>query len=297
MKRDIKILIVDNEPDSLEVINNIIVSSGENYEILLAITGKNALHIIKKEKPDLIISDWVMPEMSGIDLIGEIQSLNLTNPLPVIICTGAKLEVGYLAKALNKGAVDFIHKPIEPIELISRVKSILRFSDTYKLLMQEREKNAVLDKGYLENIIKQQDEELKSKAISISRFNQLLSSVNSDLKNLAKNVHDKASEINISEVVIKIDKNIKSDNWKDFKVSFEKHYPDFFNCLLQINNELTNSELRLAALLKINSSTKAISGITQQSVRSLEMARFRLRKKLNIPKDESFEVFFNKLNC
>jgi len=57
----------------------------------LAITGKNALHIIKKEKPDLIISDWVMPEMSGIDLIGEIQSLNLTNPLPVIICTGAKL--------------------------------------------------------------------------------------------------------------------------------------------------------------------------------------------------------------
>jgi len=67
--------------------------------------------------------------------------------------------------------------------------------------------------------------------------------------------------------------------------------------LLQINNELTNSELRLAALLKINSSTKAISGITQQSVRSLEMARFRLRKKLNIPKDESFEVFFNKLNC
>jgi CheY-like chemotaxis protein len=297
MEKNIKILVVDNEPESLDLISSILLKSKADYNILIANNGQSAIEIAKKESPDLIVSDWVMPQMDGLQLIRQIQKLNFENPIPIIICTGANLSTENLKKALDTGAVDFLRKPIEPLELLARVKSILRFSETYQNLINERKKNAKIEKQYLENLIEKQTEELKSKAIAISRFNHLLNSVNHDLKALAKNVNNERSEINIAEVVTKIDKSMKNDNWKDFQVSFEKHYPKFFTHLLEINHELSSKDLKLAALLKINSNTKAISGITQQSVRSLEMARFRLRKKLNIPKEESFEAFFKQIDC
>jgi len=294
MIRKMNILVVDNEPDALETINNILTNTGENYNLFFAINGIKALRIIEKEQVDLIITDWVMPEMTGIELVEELQKKEDFKIIPVIVCSGVKIEIEDLRKAHECGAIDFVSKPIDSHQLITRIKSILRLTHSLKKVAEEKQLRLELEKQHLETTIKLQNEDLNSKALSISRFNSLLSGLNKELKKLAKDVNDTASEINISGMMLTIDKNINDDNWNDFKISFEKHYPDFFKKLHEINPTITNKELQLAAFLKINSNTKSIANITRQSLRSIEMARFRLRKKLNIPKEETFESFFSQ---
>ncbi len=134
-----KILIVDNELAHLEAIIDVFEEADLTYRILQAFNGKNAYEIAVKEMPDIIITDWKMPGMSGIDLIKKIKSNNKTADIPVIMCTGIMTDSKNLETALQAGAVDYIRKPIDKIELIARTKANLHLADSYNSIKKLNE--------------------------------------------------------------------------------------------------------------------------------------------------------------
>ncbi|MGF1532258.1 MAG: ATP-binding protein [Bernardetiaceae bacterium] len=125
-------LIVDDEAGSLHSIYQAINQIEEGYNVLKAPNGKIAFEIAKKHLPDLVITDWEMPEMNGIALLQALKAHRHTADIPVIMATGIMTSSQNLQTALDAGAVDYVRKPIDPIELRARIQSVLRLSESFK---------------------------------------------------------------------------------------------------------------------------------------------------------------------
>jgi len=126
------ILIVDDQPENLQAIVDMFSSVGDDYNILKAPNGKIALRVIEGVNPDLIITDWEMPVMDGIEFIRELKKNETTADIPVIMCTGVMITSENLKKALSVGAIDYIRKPVDKIELIARTKASLHLAEKYQ---------------------------------------------------------------------------------------------------------------------------------------------------------------------
>jgi len=122
-----KILIVDDDPDILDVLE--ITLSGENYEIIKANDGEEALAIIKSRPLDLVLLDYKMPKKDGRQVCMEVKKDLLLRQLPIIMVTG-KGEVTDKVEGIEAGADDYIVKPFNPDELLARVRMIIRRTST-----------------------------------------------------------------------------------------------------------------------------------------------------------------------
>ena len=122
-KREIKILLVDDEPDILEIVGYNL--SSEGYDVITAENGLEAVKKAKKEKPQLIILDVMMPEMDGIEACEQIRKIpDLSNT--IITFLTARGEDYSQVAGFDAGADDYITKPIKPKVLVSKVKALLR---------------------------------------------------------------------------------------------------------------------------------------------------------------------------
>jgi two-component system phosphate regulon response regulator PhoB len=121
----VTILIADDEPNQLELVSYNLEQAG--FNVVRAIHGQDALQKIEDHRPDLVVLDWMMPHMSGIELCRLLRSRPDTKMLPVIILS-ARGEEGDRTLGLDTGADDYMSKPFSPRELLSRVKALLRRS-------------------------------------------------------------------------------------------------------------------------------------------------------------------------
>ena len=119
----IRILVADDEPNQLELLTYNLTQA--DYEVIRAADGQQALDMIDEHHPDLAIIDWMMPDMSGIDVCRTLRSRSETKRLPIIILS-ARGEEGDRTLGLDIGADDYISKPFSPREMISRVRALLR---------------------------------------------------------------------------------------------------------------------------------------------------------------------------
>ncbi|MBW2029541.1 MAG: response regulator [Deltaproteobacteria bacterium] len=139
-----KILIVDDDPDNVSIISLIVEDNG--YESVSAYTGKEGLEMAKKEKPDLITLDLIMPEQSGITMFQELKKDPELCNIPVVIISGASEVTGVDLKNFifkqptveDKKVVEtegitkfsspnaFIEKPVNPDELVKTLKDLLK---------------------------------------------------------------------------------------------------------------------------------------------------------------------------
>jgi two-component system alkaline phosphatase synthesis response regulator PhoP len=117
-----KILLVDDEPDIVELIRYNL--ERENYSVIEAFDGKQALHQIRKN-PDLILLDIMLPDINGFQVCTIIKEDEQFRDIPIIFLTALSSESDEI-KGLNLGAVDYISKPISPQILSSRIKASLR---------------------------------------------------------------------------------------------------------------------------------------------------------------------------
>lgn len=122
-KKDIKILLVDDEPDILEIVGYNL--SNEGYQVLTAENGKEGVKMAKKHQPHLIILDVMMPEMDGIEACEQIRK-NPENEDTIIAFLTARGEDYSQVAGFDAGADDYITKPIKPKVLVSKVKALLR---------------------------------------------------------------------------------------------------------------------------------------------------------------------------
>jgi DNA-binding response OmpR family regulator len=117
-----KILIAEDEPVMLMAVEAKLKSEG--FEVTATADGSEALKAYEAESPDLIITDILMPYTSGLELIGIVKSTQGKN-IPIIVLSGIGEEETVL-EAFQLGADDFLTKPFNPVELILRVKRLLK---------------------------------------------------------------------------------------------------------------------------------------------------------------------------
>ena len=122
-----EILLADDEPNQIELMKFNLEKNG--FLVKSAYNGEQALDMIYEKKPTVLIADWMMPKMSGIELCRILRSNKDTKLLPIIMLS-ARSEEADKSLGLDTGADDYISKPFSPMELVSRVKALIRRTNT-----------------------------------------------------------------------------------------------------------------------------------------------------------------------
>ncbi|MGH6949092.1 MAG: phosphate regulon transcriptional regulator PhoB [Kiloniellales bacterium] len=118
-------LIVDDEPPLTALLRYNL--EGEGFRVAEAHDGEEALMLAKEDPPTVILLDWMLPMLSGIEVCRQLRRLPATREVPIIILT-ARGEEGDKVRGLDSGADDYITKPFSPAELIARIRAVMRRS-------------------------------------------------------------------------------------------------------------------------------------------------------------------------
>jgi len=124
------ILIIDDTIENLDILGSLL----EKYDIIDAISGKDALEILEEEKIDLILLDIMMPEMDGYEVCTKIRENTHTKNIPIIFIT-AKTDEDSIEKAYDIGGIDYVSKPFKPKELLAKVNRELTLQELQKELL------------------------------------------------------------------------------------------------------------------------------------------------------------------
>ncbi|MDH4129105.1 MAG: response regulator, partial [Spirochaetota bacterium] len=131
LKDEKYVLIVDDTPKNIQILATIL--NENNYIVKAATNGKQALQMIEKSIPDLILLDVMMPDLNGHETCKQLKRCNLTKDIPIIFLT-AKVEAEDIIKGFEMGAVDYITKPFNSPELLARVKTHLELKKSKDLI-------------------------------------------------------------------------------------------------------------------------------------------------------------------
>ncbi|MFH1152955.1 MAG: response regulator [Pseudomonadota bacterium] len=114
------ILTVDDNPQNIQLLGKLLSDNG--YDVGIAQNGSQAMNFLKKDKPDLILLDIMMPGMDGYQVCEKIKTNISTRHIPIIFIT-AKTETSDIVKGFEAGCVDYVTKPFNSTELLARVKT------------------------------------------------------------------------------------------------------------------------------------------------------------------------------
>jgi class 3 adenylate cyclase len=137
-----RILVVDDTPANIQTVAAIL--KGQGYQLSVATNGKQALDVIEKIRPDLILLDVMMPELDGFETCQRIKSTEAWRDIPIIFLT-AKTDTADLVKGFEMGAVDYVGKPFNAHELLARVNTHLTVDQLRRSLAA---KNAELARAH-----------------------------------------------------------------------------------------------------------------------------------------------------
>jgi len=273
--KDYKILTIDDEPEVINSIIDMMEQEHGNYVFYRALNGEEGIDVAVRVSPDLIITDWEMPSMSGIELIKSLKEHQITSDIPVVMLAGVMTSSEHLKTALEAGAIDFIRKPIDVIELTARIESMLMLVDYYK------------------ETVNLKNRELVSTAVNIMQNNEFNLKVLDEINklNTEYGVRNRKLEKKLQSLSHEVSLKIKGESWNHFETYFKNVHPSFFKNLTEQFPDLTPAEIKLAAFLRLNLSTKEIASITFLSNESIKTARSRLRKRLQLSPDDNLIPF------
>jgi two-component system phosphate regulon response regulator PhoB len=135
-----RVLVVDDEPDLLELVRFHLVQAG--FEVETARDGRHGIEAIRRRRPDLVVLDWMLPDLPGSEVCRQVRSDPQLRDLPILLLTAKSEEVDRVV-GFELGADDYVTKPFSPRELALRVQAILRRS------RGERVSAGVLERGPL----------------------------------------------------------------------------------------------------------------------------------------------------
>ena len=118
-----RVLIVEDESALVELLRYNLEQSG--FKVMVAGDGEEALASVQEDVPDIILLDWMLPLMSGIEVCRQLRRQTSTANVPIIMLT-ARGEEGDRIRGLDAGADDYVSKPFSPTELVARIRAVLR---------------------------------------------------------------------------------------------------------------------------------------------------------------------------
>ncbi|MCX6266010.1 MAG: response regulator, partial [Bacteroidetes bacterium] len=198
-----KILIVDDVPDNIQTLTRCYETLHPEYILYQATSGKAALELAGTMKIDLIVSDWDMPGMSGIDLVRALKADGRTAHIPIIIVTGVMLSSADLEIALSAGAYDYLRKPVEHTEQAARTHAAIQYVEMHRKELAGK------------NL------ELTQKTMLLTRNNQFNHEIIRNLGRLEILIDGppEAQSI-IREILEDLDLQTKENNWHHFEMAF-----------------------------------------------------------------------------
>ncbi len=283
------ILVADDTEENLKLITEYLEKDAKesktnhlipyNYQVLLAPNGEVALKIAQKTEIDLLITDWEMPKMNGLELISAFQSNRKLRKIPIIMVTGMFIEAENLKLALEKGAIDFISKPIAQMELVARVRSTIKLQESFKIIEEQKNK------------------ELSAKILHVQRQNEILVEIDNQLSVFLKKIRqeEQKNEENenfnidfstylseLQNIKKTLKKNIDTEHdWENFQLRLQQNHPEFVE-KLAVYHDLKPHELRFLTYLYIRMNDKEIAKILNINYQSVRAYKSRVKKKLDI---------------
>ena len=181
-KTNMKVLAVDDTKNDRLLLTKILLSVG--YDVKSACNGIEALEMIANEKPDLIISDIMMPEMDGFSLCRALKTNEETRDIPIIFYTATYTEYEDEKLAMLEGASGFIRKPEEPLKIIEIIKKIMEDHGAGKYAHFVPEIKD--EKEYLSLYSQRLSKKLEDKVIQLGRTNRVLDAAFEESKSLER---------------------------------------------------------------------------------------------------------------
>lgn len=161
------ILVVDDTPSNLKLLADLL--SFQGYRVVTATDGEAGLAAVAEHRPDLVLSDIMMPRLSGYELCQRLRADPATALLPVVLVTSLDPHEERV-KGIEAGADDFLGKPINPAELLARVRSLLRIKTLFDTVRRQSDELAALNAN-LERRVAEQVQEMER----LSRLKRFLS--------------------------------------------------------------------------------------------------------------------------
>jgi DNA-binding CsgD family transcriptional regulator len=155
-----------------------------------------------------------------------------------------------------------------------------------------RRKNAIIVKKELENELEIKNKELASNVMALMRKNEILSEIADNLMEISDEAVRDETKSAIQKIAGKLQKTDDNKLWEEFEIRFKQVHHGFYERLIKQSPNLSPSEQKLCAFLRLNMTSKEISELTGQQINTIEVARFRLRKKLGISNTKENLVTF-----
>jgi DNA-binding response OmpR family regulator/DNA-binding CsgD family transcriptional regulator len=279
-KKTKTILVIDDDPQNRLVAVEQLMQAPEAYKVLSAPSGEIALKLMERHQVDLILLDWEMPGLNGLDVLKTLKEKEITAFIPVIMYTGIMTASRSLQEALDNGSDDFLRKPADPIELRARVRSALIRSHYFQeTLKAEKEKYEL------------KVQELSSTLLQISERNNLLSELRKDLESIEQ------LDYAVRKIINKLDRITEGDNdWDTIRPRIESLHQGFIQQISNLHPDLSHNQIIFCALLRIGLQSKEIARILGVSADAIEKNRYRIRKKLELNPDESLENYLSGIS-
>lgn len=281
--------------------------------------GEKVLEQINSVRPDLILLDWQMPRVGGLETLKILKKNKAVNNIPIIIITGLQDE-SVLEEAFDYGSIDFLNKPVSKIELTARVHSAIELSEASKtLLSQKREllelnqiinnqkselekslalKSQLLDLNEVEHEknIKEVKRKLMTLEIDNTKVGNHLKAIKSQLEDCYTQLRSENAESLVLRKLRQLERNVSNismddQSWNEFKDVFQSLDSEFFSKLTTRNPKLTSLDLKHCAYIKMNLDNYEVANIFNVELKSLQMTRYRLKKKLNLTHEENLREF------
>lgn len=281
------ILIVDDQKEIVRMMASELKTQNPNYRVINASNGEMGVEVAKSQRPDVIIMDWDMPVMNGIEATRRLKNDEDTHQIPIIMATGQMTSAEDLRVALEAGSTDYVRKPIDFIELSARINTALRIREQYRAIQE-----------LLQSELDLKSRKLSTASMLIVEKNDLMQTFFNDLTELEETLKSgSASGLQqLKQFKRRISNHLEVDNsWETFKMHFDEVNPEFFTEIKKLAPDLSHKDLKLCAYIKLGMDNKQIARLLNITPASTRTSLTRLKKKLGLDQEDGLRVLLSSL--
>lgn len=290
------ILIIDDQPETRNLLVNYLEHNTE-YNFYTANSGVIGYEIAKDEVPDIILLDWQMPEMDGIEVLKNLKANPLTKEIPVMMYTGIMTDSKSLQNALKLGASDFLRKPIEPIEMEARLKAAIENIKNQRIRIEQEKRILKLEKNKLEFELQSKRDTVFEYLAFITRKKEVLAEIKKQLYDvLSLDNMDEHQKSKVTAVIQYTKENLYYKTEKEDIIDILSSLsPEFLNKLSNLYPNIQKEEMEILTYLRLNIDLSKVALITQKDEQTLNKQMKNIQEKMKLSNEISLQEFVEKI--